>query len=335
MAKRKTSKLEKFFQDYPIVLVVLITFVLGISIGYGISHKSFRGWSRPTQKVLESHVFKEAAIASTVPAASFSTSLPKPVVPQPSRVEKVTPLQKLFRPKPEAGKLEKPKIVFVIDDIGYNKRYAQLLFSINRPLTVAILPQITYSKYFAEEAKKRGFETLLHLPLEPEDIGEDPGPGLIRANMKTDEIKLILENDLASVPGVIGVNNHMGSHASRDRGLMYLILKELKRRQLFFLDSMTHPKSVGHRVAYALGMPVLKRDVFLDNIDDFNYVMERIQEVAEVAKQTGNAVAIGHYRENTLLAVKKSIPRLEAEGFEIVALQNVIASPDGTKQSRV
>lgn len=324
MARRKTSKLKKFFQDYPIILTVLITFVLGASIGYGVAHKNFKGWSRPAQKVLQSDGFKEVAIASTIPAANFSMPLPKPLIPQPSQEEKLTPLQKLFQPKPAAEKPQKPKIVFVIDDLGYNKRYAQLLFSINRPLTVAILPQITYSKYFAVEAKKHGFETLLHLPLEPEDIGEDPGPGLIKANMKTDEIRFILENDLASVPGVVGVNNHMGSHASRDRGLMYLVLKELKRKQLFFLDSMTHPKSVGHRVAYALGMPVLKRDVFLDNIDDYNYIMERIQDVAEAAKQTGNAVAIGHIRENTLLAIKKAIPRLEAEGFEISNLKDLM-----------
>ena len=116
----------------------------------------------------------------------------------------------------------------------------------------------------------------------------------------------------------------MGSSATRDRGLMYLILKELKRKQLFFLDSMTHSESAGHHVAYALGMPVLKRDVFLDNIDDYNYVMEHIQDVAPVAMQAGSAIAIGHIRENTLSAIKKAIPRLEEEGFEISTLRDLM-----------
>ncbi|MBI3999217.1 MAG: divergent polysaccharide deacetylase family protein [Candidatus Omnitrophica bacterium] len=323
MAKRKVGGMKKFFEDYPIIPIVVITFALGALAGYGIAQKSFRGWSRSTQKALKSEIFKKVAIANTAPDANFSTPTSQPVTPQPYGEEKETPLQRLFQPRPVVEKPHKPKIVFVIDDLGYNKRYADLLFSINRPLTVSILPQLPYSKYFAEEAKKRGFETLLHLPLEPESTGEDPGPGLIKVDMKAREVQTILENDLASVPGVVGVNNHMGSSATRDRGLMYLILKELNRKQLFFLDSMTHSKSAGHRVAYALGMPVLKRDIFLDNIDDYNYVMEHIQDVAQTAMQAGSAIAIGHIRENTLSAIKKAIPRLEEEGFEISTLRDL------------
>ena len=142
--------------------------------------------------------------------------------------------------------------------------------------------------------------------------------------MSLGEIKTTLNKDLASVPGVAGVNNHMGSRATQDRAFMYLILKELKNRKLFFLDSMTHPDSVAHNVAFAVGIPSFQRNVFLDNVDDFNRIMEQIHETAQVAKQLGKAVAIGHYRENTLLAIKKSIPKLEADGFEISILQGLI-----------
>lgn len=316
MAKRK---IRKFIKDYPIISIGFVILIFG-AVAHLLTHQS-SGISHGTHT--HSNIPKKEAIASVVPSAGFEAPAQKPIAPPPAREEKVTPIQRWFQPKPAIKKIEKPKIVFVIDDLGYNKRYADLLFSIDRPLTVAILPQITYSKYYAEEAKKRGFETLLHLPLEPESEGEDPGPGLISSRMRAGEVKDILERDLASVPGVVGVNNHMGSRVTRDRALMYLIMKELRSKQLFFLDSMTHPKSAGHRVAYALGMPVLKRDVFLDNIDDYDYISKRIEETAELARETGKAVAIGHIREHTLLAIKDSIPRLEAEGFEISNLKDL------------
>jgi polysaccharide deacetylase 2 family uncharacterized protein YibQ len=68
----------------------------------------------------------------------------------------------------------------------------------------------------------------------------------------------------------------------------------------------------------------LKRDVFLDNTDDFDYVVTRIDEAARIAKASGHAVAIGHVRENTLLALKETIPKLEARGFEIARLKELM-----------
>ena len=122
----------------------------------------------------------------------------------------------------------------------------------------------------------------------------------------------------------------MGSRATRDRGLMYLILKELRREDLFFLDSMTHPNSVGYQVGFGLGMPVLKRDVFLDNVDDFDYVVGQIEKAAEAARQAGNAIAIGHPRDNTLQALKETMPRLEAQGFEIVSIAELLKENGAT-----
>ena len=73
-----------------------------------------------------------------------------------------------------------------------------------------------------------------------------------------------------------------------------------------------------------MGVPAVKRDVFLDNVDDFDYITERIEEAAQIAKREGHAVAIGHVRENTLLAIKKAIPHLEEEGLELVTLKDLL-----------
>jgi len=232
------------------------------------------------------------------------------------------PLKQLVLPRNDVT--NKPRIVFVIDDLGYNKRQAEFLFSISHPLTLAILPQLPYSKYFSEEGKKYGFEIILHQPLEPESKIQDPGPGLIKTDMTVEQIQRILEENLLTVPDAIGINNHMGSHATRDRRVMYIIAKELKEKKLLFLDSMTHPQSVAHRVTFALGIPTLKRNVFLDNEDKYDSILERIKETAQIATEKGQAVAIGHIRKNTLQAIKDSIPKLEAEGYEIVSLGKLL-----------
>ncbi len=324
---RKTFSLRRFLRDYPIVPVVLISLAVGVLGGY------FLGYGNALRRgALDSKILKKMAMATTVPTPSVFVPVPKRA-PQRMVEEKkqvAEPMRALpagrqgEKPIAEKAKAQKPKIAFVIDDIGYNKRYAELLFSINRPLALAILPRLAYSKYYAEEAQKRNLPVLLHLPLEPDNAYEDPGPGAIMSRMSVTEIKEVLGENLASVPTAVGVNNHMGSEATRDRTIMYSILKEVKNRKLFFLDSVTHPDSVGYQVGFGLGIPVLKRDVFLDNVDDFDYVAKQIEKAAETAKQTGAAVAIGHPRDNTLQALKEMVPRLESQGFEIVPLTDLL-----------
>ncbi len=304
MVKRsgKAFDLKKFIRDYPIVPALLVVFLTGVWIGFNLGQVA-----KPRLQV------EKPAQAHTVKAPA----LPEKAVETP-REAKTTPF--LFFPLKRA-----PRIAFVIDDVGNSKHYADLLFSFPRPVTLAILPQLAFSEYFAVEAKKRGIETILHLPLEPDDrVYKKPGAGEIKTSMSENEIKRILAKNLESVPGVTGANNHMGSHVTRNPRLMSVILTELKNQKLFFLDSMTHPDSIAHEKAREFGMKVLKRDVFIDNNDNYQYVLKQIKQVAEVAKHNGSAVAIGHVHENTLRALKDAMPELEQEGIEIVNLKDLL-----------
>ena len=142
--------------------------------------------------------------------------------------------------------------------------------------------------------------------------------------MSNDNIKLMLRKNFASVPGVEGMNNHMGSRGTRDIRLMSTVLRELKKRNLFFLDSMTHPDSIGVLTAVIQGVKALKRDVFIDNYDDYAYIKRQIEEAAARAKEEGHVVAIGHIRANTLEAIKDSVKSLEARGFVLVPLSDLV-----------
>ena len=129
-----------------------------------------------------------------------------------------------------------PKVTFVIDDIGYHLRDRDRLTALSDKVTYAILPLLPYSRYFGNLSRTTGAEIILHLPL---DTLQDkvPGRGLIVDTMTNEAILDMLARDLDSVPNHVGVNNHMGSRGTASREMMTIILKELKRRGLFFLDS--------------------------------------------------------------------------------------------------
>ena len=213
----------------------------------------------------------------------------------------------------------KPKLIFIIDDMGTTKKYKEELESLRGDVTYAILPQCPYSEHFAKLSLKTKAETIVHLPLESEK-NNNPGPGLITTRMSYSQIVDMLEANLKSVPYHKGMNNHMGSKGTADKRLMRIILEKTRERGLFFLDSRTTTSSVIIKIARDMKVPAIKRDVFLDNAADPKLIRKQIEVLTQIAKKNGHAVGIGHYKLNTLKVLNEEIPRLKSQGFKIISL---------------
>lgn len=243
----------------------------------------------------------------------YRDSLEKAGLTQPSRIS---------REKVKEMDPHKPKLTFVIDDIGYHRKHEKELIALGDNVTYAILPMLPYSRHFGHLSQKTGAEVILHLPLEALD-GIIPGRGLITRSMDEKQVLEVLRRDLASAPNHVGINNHMGSLGTTDPVLMGTILGECKKRNLFFLDSYTTQRGVIRSVGQSLGVPILKRDVFLDNIDAEKAILNQLKQLKSVARKKGYAVGIGHYRHKTLSVLRGEIPKLRREGYQIISLSDV------------
>jgi len=217
----------------------------------------------------------------------------------------------------------KGKIAIVIDDWGYNLNNLPLLQQIKYPLTVSVLPNLSYSHTVAGDARQRGFEIILHLPLEPREklrLEKET----ITTSMDEPTIRGILKKDLADVSYAAGVSNHMGSRATENTRIMGIIFKELKKRRLYFLDSLVSSDSVGFDLAHKIALGFIKRDIFLDNTETPEYIKGQIYKLKTRARVYGQAVGIGHDRRVTLEVLKEVMPELEKEGYKFVFLSELI-----------
>ncbi len=286
-----------------------------------VSSRSVKKSAAPTKKKVA--VKTKAIERATPPKKTTVTMRSQP------KVERKVTTQTVYLAKPEpvpAKALNRfsPKIVFVIDDVGYHLRYEQLLYSAGAPLTIAILPQLDYSEHFSREARRRGYEVILHQPMEPLGKNVDPGPGVIKGGMRRSEVERVLDKNLRTVPGASGINNHMGSKATQDGQIMNWVISELKDRNMFFLDSMTSNNSMGWRTARSKGLPYLKRSVFIDNEDDAVYIANQIGKLIDKAKKEGYAIGIGHYKRKTLETIRRMAPQINRKGVQIVRLREVV-----------
>ena len=217
----------------------------------------------------------------------------------------------------------KGKIAIVIDDWGYNLHNLAALDRIKYPITASILPNINYSKKAAQELHQKGLEIILHLPMEPHEKYRLE-KNTIMTSMNEATIISILEKDLTGLPYVKGVSNHMGSFATEDPRTVEIIFKELKKRKLYFLDSVVSSYSVAASLAKNLGVAFIQRNVFLDNEEDPIYIRGQIDKLKTKANLHGSAVGIGHDRKVTLEVLNTVMPKLEKEGYKFVFVSDLV-----------
>lgn len=218
---------------------------------------------------------------------------------------------------PEVPLVIKGKIAIVIDDWGYNVNNLPIVSQINYPFTASILPNLPNSGVVANLMHRRGKEVILHLPMEPHERFRLE-QSTITTLMNEQTIKSIVGQDLSNIPHAVGVSNHMGSKATEDLRTMSIVFSELKKRNLFFLDSLVSSKSICADLANKISLRFIKRDVFLDNEEKAEYIRGQIYKLKMKARLYGQAVGIGHDRKITLEVLRDAMPELEKEGYKFV-----------------
>jgi polysaccharide deacetylase 2 family uncharacterized protein YibQ len=221
-----------------------------------------------------------------------------------------------------------PRVAIIIDDLGYSLRAARPIFAIKYPLTLSILPGLRYSIPLTKKFSRAPFEATLHLPLEPEEQGEPLERGTIMVTMSEAQVRALMEKHLKGLlPYIKGVNGHMGSKATADKKLMRIVLEEVKKRGLYFVDSYTTDKSVVTKVAESLGVRTASRQVFLDSgpeRNDADYIRGQMRELADLARKEGKAIGIGHPRPLTLRILQQMMPELAGAGIQFVTVSKVV-----------
>ncbi|MBI5124249.1 MAG: divergent polysaccharide deacetylase family protein [Candidatus Omnitrophica bacterium] len=221
-------------------------------------------------------------------------------------------------------KFSNPRVAIVIDDFGYNMNNVDGLLAVKKPVTFSILPHLPYSRRVADLAHSKGYEVILHQPIEAIDKSAPAEADTIKTSMNEEEVISILEKDMASVPGLRGVSNHQGSKGTEDKKLMAVIIGELKKKKLYYFDSLVTYRSVCRDVAKSLGVPYAKRDMFLDNSTAPEYIEKQVLGLRRFAFRKGSAIAVCHDRKNTIAVLARMMPELADEGMVFVSLSEMV-----------
>ncbi|MCO4756771.1 MAG: divergent polysaccharide deacetylase family protein [Oceanospirillaceae bacterium] len=216
-----------------------------------------------------------------------------------------------------------PRMVLIIDDMGYNLKRGEAALALPGAVTYSILPYTPYAKKFAVDAHESGREVMLHVPM-ANTAAKALGPGALTPEMARESMMSGLNQALDATPHVSGVNNHMGSLLTTMDGPMQWVMDTLKARNLYFIDSLTTIKSVGWKKARENQVPYLKRHVFLDHQSNEAFIHGQFQRALNIANTFGFVVVIGHPYPETSAYLARILPDLRKLGVRLVPASAII-----------
>lgn len=217
-----------------------------------------------------------------------------------------------------------PRLAIILDDVAADPSAVDAIFSLHYPLTLSILPNHPRSTQIAQEARRRGYQVMLHLPMESL-ANEIPESQELRPGMSSEEISSLLNSMLSSVPAAAGVNNHQGSLATSNPQLMAELMPLLRSHHLFFIDSRTTAATVAYDSAQSAGVPCAFRNVpFLDDVQEASAIRSQLELAFKEAREKHEAIAIGHPHPETLRALAELLPQAEAQGVHLVHASDLV-----------
>ncbi len=210
-----------------------------------------------------------------------------------------------------------PTLVLIIDDIGHRLDTGRASALLPGKVTLAVIPFTPHAKLLAETGYAAGKEIMLHAPMSSQGQDGAAEPDVLTADMAETDFRTELARQLAAVPYVRGVNNHMGSELTRQPASMEWLMAELAQRGLYFVDSRTTAETVAAKSAQTAGVPHLSRRVFLDNVPTEEAIEERFEYAIAEAQRMGVAVAIGHPHPATVAFLQRALPELAARSIRL------------------
>lgn len=306
-----------------VVTLVILALIIASIAGYYL----FSPTTKTAETVKKSDL---APIKPAVPAASLpkAPAVEQPVVPQPPHKE-----QKKYPPaaatpgsdRPVAAPGSPARLAIIIDDMGSSLSEARSLAAINVPLTFSIIPGLRADTQVAAFAASRSIETMIHIPMQSKGwpARRLEANGLLVA-MDSEELRERVSGFVQHLPGAVGVNNHMGSEFTEHEEKMADVLQILKNNNLYFIDSVTSPESAGTRVAQRVGIKSGRRNVFLDNEQERNYILGQLGQAVRQARKNGSAIAICHPHSATIAALAAALPGVAAQGVRLVPASELV-----------
>jgi polysaccharide deacetylase 2 family uncharacterized protein YibQ len=227
------------------------------------------------------------------------------------------PAQVYARPSaPVSG----PKVAILVTGLGISQSATmEAIARLPAPVSLAFGPYGVGLEKTVAEARDKGHEVMLQVPMEPFDYPDnDPGPHTLLSRAPLQENLKRLHWVMGRFTGYTGIVNAMGSKLTADAGALSPILAEIVGRGLLFLDDGSSARSAVRRTYEQ----VERADLVLDATPRLDAIDGAFARLETLARQSGFAIATVSASPASIDMIVAWAGSLEAKGIRLVPVSS-------------
>ena len=180
-----------------------------------------------------------------------------------------------------------------------------------------------------QNARQRGHEIVMQVPLEPFDYPQvDPGRNTLTVEAEPAENRDRLHWALSRITNYTGVMNYMGGRFVTSEGAMSPFFGELAKRGLMYFDDGSSARSLAPDMALRSGVPFAAADIAIDAERERGAILRKLDDAERTARAKGFAIATGSAFDVTIDAVASWVQEAKRRGIEIVPVSAVAHDPE-------
>lgn len=226
------------------------------------------------------------------------------------------------------------RITVVISGLGLSQTGTQRALSELPPeITLAFAPTGNSLNRWMREARKKGHEVLIQVPMEPFNYPQvNPGPNTLRLASSEETNIENLHWALGKITNYTGIMNYLGARFMSDETAMKPILDELGKRGLLYFNDGTG--SGGNNIgtnALRAGVPYLSGNLVIDSSNDPSSIRAKLKALETISEARGEAIGSGSALELTIKEVADWANDAKKRGFEIVGVAALSKDPERSR----
>lgn len=228
------------------------------------------------------------------------------------------------RPAP-AGAAGKPAVALMVTGLGIGaEATAAAIDKLPPEVTLAFEPYGDDLGRWVGEARRKGHEVIVQVPMEPLDYPKsDPGPQTLLTTLPVAANLDRLHWSMARAEAYVGLANFMGAKFTASEAALAPILTEAARRGLLFVDDGTAPGSLVATLAPKLGLVAARADLAVDAVPTPKEISAALSDLESRARRDGAAIGVAHPLPASVAGIVRWAATLKDRGVVLVPVSAV------------
>jgi polysaccharide deacetylase 2 family uncharacterized protein YibQ len=223
------------------------------------------------------------------------------------------------------GKPDAPRIAIIVTGLGVSESAtADAIAKLPGAVTLGFMPYGSDVATLAANARTKGHELLLQVPMEPFDYPDnDPGPQTLLTSLAPQQNIERLYWLMGRIQAYVGISGTMGARFTASEASFAPILRETAKRGLIFVDDGSNPRSLAPRIAGANNLLFAKADIAIDAVPTPVEIDHALGRLEMAARDHSVAVGISSALPVAIDHIAKWAKALESRGIQLVPITAV------------